>query len=409
MEEHGMPGALAGIRIIDMTSVALGPYAMQIMADHGADVIKIEAPEGDIARQAGRAARTPGMGPMHLYLNRNKRSVALDLKRPAAMAALRRIIAGADALVHAMRPQAMAKLGLAYDDVRAIKADIVYVGAYGYAANGPYGTRPAYDDAIQALCGVGALMGGAAFAAGEGPPGYAPTILADKTCGLVLANAVQTALIHRLRSGEGQQVEVPMFESMVSWIMLEHLWERTIDPDGAVGYSRLMTPLRKPYRTRDGWICILPYTDRHWQGFFRLAGKPELAEDKRFATANARSANIDELYGLLERYAATRTTAEWIAALEEAEIPCNPVNRLEHLFDDPHLKAVGFFVQTDHPTEGPILTMRPPVTLSRTPAELRRPAPAIGEHGAEVLREAGLSDAEIAELRQSGGLVEPRT
>jgi len=400
-----MPGALAGIRIIDLTAVAQGPYAMQILADHGADVIKVEPPEGDIARHIGPSARTKAMGPMHLYVNRNKRSLCLDLKKPQALAALQRLIAKADVFVHAMRPQAMARLGLAYEDVRRIKPDIVYVGAYGYAADGPYGDRPAYDDAIQALCGVAALMGGEAFARGEGRPAYAPTILADKTCGLMLANAVQTALIHKLRTGEGQQVEMPMFETMVSWLMMEHLWERTCDPKGAVGYSRLLTPFRKPYRTRDGWVSILPYTDRHWLAFFKLAGRADLAAGPRFATTNARAANIGELYSLLDSIALTRTTADWLASLEKAEIPCNPVNRLEDVLVDPHLVATGFFVRAEHPSEGPFLTMRPPVKLSRSPAELRRPAPRLGEDGAEVLREAGFSAAEIKTLRTTDALL----
>lgn len=401
-----MSGALRGLKIVDLTNVVFGPYATQLLADQGADVVKVEAPEGDIVRQIGEPKRPGGMGPTFHMVNRNKRSLCLDLKKPAARDALLRLVAGADAFVHALRPQAVAGLGLSYDDLRAANPEIVYAAGYGYGADGPYAKLPAYDDAIQARSGAAALMGGAEFAEGRGPPRYAPTILADKTCGLTLAYAVLCALVHKLRTGKGQFVEVPMFETMAAYLMVEHLWYRTQRPEGEVGYSRMLAPTRRPFATKDGWICILPYTDRHWIRFFEVAGRADLAADPRFGSVTARSANIAEAYGAIEALAPSRSTAEWIAALEAAEIPCAPVNRLEDLLRDPHLEARGLFRVREHPFEGEILTVEPPVRFSATPSAVTRHAPMLGEHGAETLREAGLSEAEIEALRRDGALVE---
>lgn len=400
-----MAGALAGIRIVDLTAVVLGPYGMMQLGDQGADIVKIEPPEGEILRHIGPSRHSPGMGPTHLAINRNKRSVALDLKRPEARAALLRIVEGADAFVHAMRPQAMEALGLSYEQVRAVNPDIVYVGAYGFSAKGPYGSRPAYDDVIQAMSGVAWLLGRHNEA-----PRYAPTIIADKTVGMMLANAVLTALIHKLRTGRGQLVEVPMFETMAQYLMVEHLWMRTFvaaegEKPGDVGYDRMLTPLRKPFRTRDGYLCILPYTDRHWKRFFDIAGRPDLAADPRFVTVSGRTRHIEALYAEVEKAAAARSNAEWLAALDAASVPCAPVLSLEELIEDPHLKAVGLFETRRHPTEGDILTVNPPVGFTATPGEVRRPAPLLGEHTREVLAEAGLAPAEIEALVQAGAAV----
>ena len=266
-----MAGALEGIRIVDLTNIILGPYGTMLLADQGADVIKVEAPEGDMVRHIGKPAKTPGMGPTYLYVNRNKRSLCLDLKNPAAKAALLKLVATADAFVHALRPQAIEGLGLGYEAIRKIKPDIVYVGAYGYSADGPYGKLPAYDDAIQARFGIADLMG---RAAGDDVPRYPPTIIADKTVGLTFAFSTLSALMHRQRTGEGQFVEVPMFETMAAWLMVEHLWERTFSDEGEVGYTRLLARTRKPFRTLDGWMAILPYNDKHWRNFFEIVGRP---------------------------------------------------------------------------------------------------------------------------------------
>jgi crotonobetainyl-CoA:carnitine CoA-transferase CaiB-like acyl-CoA transferase len=363
-----MPGALEGIRIVDLTNIILGPYGTMLLADQGADVIKVEAPEGDAVRHIGKPGKTPGMGPTYLYVNRNKRSLCLDLKNPAARAALLKVVEGADAFVHALRPQAIEGLGLGYEAIRKIKPDIVYVGAYGFSADGPYGKLPAYDDAIQARFGIAHLMG---QAAGDDVPRYPPTILADKTVGLTFAFATLSALMHRQRTGEGQFVEVPMFETMAAWLMVEHLWERTFSDEGEVGYSRLLARTRKPFRTLDGWMAILPYNDKHWSNFFEIVGRPEVLKDPRYSTLNA------------------------------------PVSRPADLFDDPHLVWRQLFRKYPHPSEGEIMMVEPPMRMSRTPPAIRTMAPLQGAHSRAVLAEAGVGAAEIEALKKAGALIEP--
>jgi len=398
-----MAGPLAGIRIVDVTAVLLGPYASQLLADWGADVIKIEAPpRGDSTRYIG-PSRSRGMSGPFLALNRNKRSVMLDLKQAAAKAALARLVATADVFLHNMRPQAIERLGFGYEAVRAIRPDIVYCGAYGYSQQGRYRDKPAYDDLIQTRSGLAAL--GARV---DGTPRLAPTVLVDKMAGLTAAQAIAVALFHRQRTGEGQFVEVPMFETMVSFLSVEHLYGESFEPPlGEVGYPRLTTPYRRPYRTRDGYVTILPYTDRHWRDFFRVAGRPELADDPRFADHTTRTVNVEALYRLLDELAPTRTNAEWEALLEPLGVPVAPMLDLGELLDDPHLAEFGLFQSFAHETEGQIRVTRPPVTMSATPAEVRRGAPRLGRDGAGVLAELGYSEAEIAGLRAAGALLEP--
>jgi crotonobetainyl-CoA:carnitine CoA-transferase CaiB-like acyl-CoA transferase len=342
------------------------------------------------------------MGAHHMFVNRGKRSLCLDLKQPDARAALLKVIAGADALIYSIRPQAMARLGLGYDEVCRVNPGICYVGACGYTSDGPYGHLPAYDDAIQALSGVASLM-----ATGDGIPRYAPTVMADKTVGLTLAYAALCALMHKVRTGQGQKVEVPMFETMTTWLMLEHLWERTFRDDGPLGYPRALARSRKPYRASDGWLAILPYTDRHWQRFFEIAGKPEVMAQPRFATMNERSRHVEELYALIDSLAPQKTVAEWLAALEAAEVPCMPVKSLEQLFDDPHLKWRGLLHKSRHHSEGEITTLAPPVTFSATPSVEGRGAPLLGEDSVAVLREAGVSEEDIRSLRSKRALIDP--
>ena len=318
-----MNGPLSGYRIVDLTTVVLGPYATRILGDMGADVVKVEPPEGDMLREIG-PRKSPGMAPIHLALGSSKRSVVLDLKRPRARDALMRLVSGADAFVHSMRPGAIARLGLTYDELRGLRPDIVYCGACGFGSGGPYAGRPAYDDLIQGMCGIADLMGRVT----GGPPRYAPTIVADKTVGLFVANAVLAALLHRERTGEGQEIEVPMFETMVSYVMVEHLWERAVHPDdGALGYVRMLAPNRRPFRTRDGYMCMLAYTDRHWKAFFDLAGCPERSADPRFAHISGRTENVAELYAVAEELLGERTTAEWLADSREGGDPGRPRQR----------------------------------------------------------------------------------
>jgi crotonobetainyl-CoA:carnitine CoA-transferase CaiB-like acyl-CoA transferase len=391
------PGPLQGIRVIDLTTVMFGPYCTQIMGEMGADVIKVESPEGDIGRQTG-AARSPGMSAAHLMKGRNKRCMVLDLKQPAGLEALERLTKTGDVFVHNMRPQAARKLGIDYDAVAAWRADIVYAAATGFGEEGPYAERPAYDDLIQGMAGIAGLYG---MVTGE--PRYAPTVLADKTSGLFLLYAITMALLHRERTGEGQKVQVPMFECMVSFLMNEHMQARTFEPPlGAAGYQRLLTPHRRPYATADGYLCVLPYNNRHWQRFFALIGHPELAADPRFAQQAARSQHIDALYAIVAENMKTRTTAEWFALLQEADIPCGPMHVPDDLFHDPHLQAAGMFPEVVHPTEGPIRHLKVPVTFSKTPGGLRRHAERLGGSSAALLRELGYSEAQIVALEKEG-------
>jgi len=393
------PGPLAGVTVIDLTAVLLGPYATQILADLGADVIKIEPPEGDIARAAG-VARHPGMGSLHLAINRNKRSVVLDLKQPAGAGVLRRLLEHADVMIHNMRAAAIARLGFDYETVRAVNPRIVYCAAYGFGERGPYRDHPAYDDLIQARSGIAALEHTQSSA-----PHFAPTLIADKTVGLTALYAVLAALFHRERSGAGQAIEVPMFETMVAFTLTEHLGGLTFEPPlGPAGYARVLSRDRRPHRTTDGHVAILPYTTRHWREFFALAGRPELADDPRIADPTTRNRHVGELYALVAELVATRPTAFWLDACQRADIPAAPVNPLEALPNDPHLAAVGLFAATEHPSEGAIREMRPPVGFSATPTSLRRPAPRLGADTAEVLRQHGYDDTAIADLARQGAI-----
>jgi crotonobetainyl-CoA:carnitine CoA-transferase CaiB-like acyl-CoA transferase len=383
-------GPLKGVRVVDLTSVLLGPVATLVFADLGADVIKVESPAGDTTRAIG-PAREPGMGALFLHTNRNKRSLVLDLKQEAGREALRKLLATADVLFHNMRPQALAALGFDYPAVRAINPRIIHCGAFGYGQSGPYAQRPAYDDLIQAAVAMPSL-----FDRTTGRPSYIPVALIDRMIALSAAYAVCAALYHRERTGEGQSIEVPMFESMAQMVLGEHLAGETFDPPaGPMGYSRLLSPFRKPYRTRDGFVATMAYTDRHWQRFFDCIGRAELAADPRFATLAARTENIDALYQIAEAAYAERSTAEWVEALERLDIPVMAVHTLDSLVDDAHLAKVGFFRWMDHPTQGRTRVMAQGTQWSATPPNVRRLAPRLGEDSREVLREIGYDDAAI--------------
>jgi crotonobetainyl-CoA:carnitine CoA-transferase CaiB-like acyl-CoA transferase len=387
------PGPLAGVAIIDLTTVVLGPLASQILGDLGAEVIKVEPPEGDIMRYAG-PARHRDMGHVFLNLNRNKRSLCLDLKRPEGAAALLALVRRSDVFMHNMRPQAMARLGFAYPRLREVNPRLVYCAAHGYGQEGPLADRPAFDDIIQGASGFVALE---EMTSGEAR--FVPTLVGDKTVGLTMVYAVMAALYQRERTGEGQAVEVPMLETMTAFVMAEHMGGLTFEPpEGPPGYARMLAPDRRPHRTADGHICILPYSDRHWRDFFVVAGRPDLADDPRLADAQTRSRHVAELYALVAECVRTNTTQHWLAALKAADIPCGPVNQLAELPDDEHLAAVDFFATVDHPSEGRIRAVRPPVRFGGVECGLRRPAPRLGEHSREILREAGLGPAEIDDL-----------
>jgi len=392
-----MEGPLAGVRVIDLTINVLGPMATQVLGDAGADVIKIEAPGGDPMRQIG-PSRTADMSVYFLNLNRNKRSVVLDLKREAARAVLRRLVAGADVFVHNMRTAAVERLGFGYPEVAAINPRIVYASATGFRRGGPYRDRGAFDDLIQGMSGLASLNRGP-----DGAPRYVPTVMADKLCGHVLASAVVMALYARSVTGKGQEVHVPMLETMLAFNLVEHLWGATLRaPELGLGYSRMLSPHRRPYATRDGHICVIAVTDEQWRRLFAAIGRPALIEDERFTTISARARNIDAVYAVLTEAMPERTTAEWGVILDAADIPNGAVNSLEGLLANEYLRETGFFQPVEHPTEGPMATLAIPVEFDGTPASIRALPPKLGEHTEAVLREAGLTEAEIAAAQGSG-------
>ena len=396
-----MSGPLSGVKILELTSVVLGPWACQMLADMGAEVIKIEPPRGDSNRSLG-AYRNKGMAALYLTCNRNKRSIVLDLKQPAAKAAVLELVKTADVVLHNNRPQVMTKLGLDYEALKAVNPKIIFCGTYGYGRNGPYGERGALDDSIQAVSGIAMLN---EMVLGE--PRYLPTVVCDKTTAMQVVSAVSAALFHRERTGQGQEIEVPMFETMVYYTMAEHLWGMTFEPPiGGPGYTRLMSYHRKPYKTKDGYIAILPYLDAHWEKFCQLSGRDDLLADPRFKTLSDRVSNIDDTFQETAKTMLTRTTAEWLQIFGETSVPTNAVNTLTALKDDPHLNAVGFWQEVDHPTEGRLRMTRYPVTFSESPADVRRLQPRLGEHTTEVLQEAGIPQADIDALLASKAAVQ---
>jgi crotonobetainyl-CoA:carnitine CoA-transferase CaiB-like acyl-CoA transferase len=371
---------LEGIRVLDLTSVVMGPYATRILGDMGADVIKIEPPEGDMLRPAGGARLSPVM--MNLY--RNKRSVVLDLKDANGKAALEALIPTADVLVHNLRPQVMERLGFTYEAVRALKPDIVYCAATGFGSDGPYREKPAYDDLIQAASGFAA-----ASLPLTGEPGYAPAVICDKLVGQAIVYSILGGLLQRARGGGGQAIEVPMFEVAIDFNLVEGLGGAVFTPRrGPTGWPRLKTLERRPFRTADGFACILPYSAKNWFDFFDEVGRGEWKA--RYADAGERTASIDTLYAMIREEAPKRTTAEWITFCDAANIPCMPVLTVEDMPHDPHLRAVDLMPIREHPSEGPYYALRQPMRFGAAPYQLRHHAPALGEHTAEVLAEVGL-------------------
>ena len=398
-----MSGPLSGIKVLDMTTVFMGPHCTQILAEHGADVIKLEAPEGDIVRKI-IPARHDGMGGLFLLANRGKRSIVLDAKQPAGREAILKLAAASDVFVYNLRPQAMARLGLSYADVAAVNPSIIYVGAFGYGQDGPYAARPAYDDLIQAAAGLASLptrVNGA-------EPRYVPCAIVDRTVALAAVNAVTIALFHRQRSGQGQAVDVPMFETMAQLLLGEHLYGHAFEPPLAgLGYPRSLAPDRRPYETQDGYIAALVYTDRQWLIFLNIVGRSELLQDYRFIDMGSRTKYVKEVYAFIAEILKTRTTADWLEAFNRADIPAMPMQTLESLIDDAHLQAVKLFELAEHPSEGKIRQMRNPTRWSATPLGAIRHAPRLGEHSREVLREIGYGEAQIEQLFKSGITVEP--
>ena len=385
-------GPLSGIRILDLTSVVNGAYGAMILADQGADVIKLEDPGGhrgeggDIMRWGGHPPQgaPKGMGPIFVTINRNKRSIVLDMKQPRSRKVVERLIQSCDVFTASVRYEGLKRIGLAYEDVAAMKPDIIYAHAAGYGSDGPYAGEPAYDDLIQSASGAADLL---PRVDGNPVPRILPTLMADKVSGLFLAQAITAALLHRERTGQGQFIEVPMLECITSFLMVEHLYGHVFDPPtGQLGYTRVLNPYRKPFQTKDGYIGLLPYTDKQWDQFFEVAGFGEtIASDPRFSDYFTRSRHITELYQMVEQAAATKTTQEWLDLLKPLSIPVVRTNRLDDLQSDPHLAAVELFQTYLHPELGPYTQMRPPVKFSKSPSNIRRHPPKMGEHTDEVL------------------------
>ena len=395
-------GPLQGVRVLDLTSVVVGPLATQMLADYGADVIKVESPAGDIGRFLAGRGRTEGMSGKFLHLNRNKRSIVLDLKAEAGHAALVRLLERADVLLWNVRPPSMARLRLGYEDVRAVNPRIIYCGMFGFGQDGRYRDKPAYDSIIQGASGVAAL-----YQRATGTPRYVPFVMADRTVGLIATQLILMALYHRERTGRGQSIEVPMFENMVTQILTEHMYQRTFEPPigtepGPAGDPRLLDPDARPLPTQDGYICISANTDAQAFAFFEAIGRPELKDDPRFSSVAARFRNVRDYFAVRTDALTRKTTAEWIEIFDRADVPSAPYHTLESLMDDPHLRETGFFELVDHPTEGKIWNMKLANKVGSGARNDYRPAPKLGQHTREILREAGYADAQIESLIASG-------
>jgi crotonobetainyl-CoA:carnitine CoA-transferase CaiB-like acyl-CoA transferase len=396
-----MAGPLDGLRILDLTTVLMGPYATQILADWGAAVTKIEPPGGDISRGLG-PGRTRGMGPTFLHLNRGKRSLALDLKVPAARAVLDRLADRSDVFVSNIRAEALRRLGVDSAAMTARNPGLIVVALTGYGAGGPYAGRPAYDDLVQGQVAIPALTA----AADGGPPRYVPLPVVDRVVGMRAAGAILAAVVARARTGRGQSLEVPMFETMAEFVLSDHLQGAAFDPPtGPPGYVRLLSAARRPFPTRDGHLCAMIYTDRHWRDFLSAVGLwDRYRDDPRFADITARTRHTAEVYGVAEAVIATRTTAEWLDLLAAIDVPAGPVADLDALIADPHLRASGFLAPATHPTEGAMVRMGVPERWSDTPVGDPRPAPRLGADAAAVLEEAGYDAEAVGALVRSGAV-----
>ncbi len=387
-------GPLIGVRVVDLTAMVMGPYCTQIMADMGADVIKVEPPEGDNTRYIS-VGPAPGMSGVYVNVNRGKRAIVLNLRTEEGKVALQALIKTADVFIHSMRSKAVAKLGFGYDDVAAINPAIVYTNCYGYGRRGPNRDLPAYDDTIQAECGLPAVQEQL-----TGEANYVGTIMADKVAGLTALYATMMALFHRERTGEGQEVEVSMFETMASFMLVEHANGAMFDPPlGPAVYPRTVAPNRKPYPTKDGHIAALIYNDKHWNAFVN-AVRPAWATEL-YATLELRANDIDTVYGLVAETMLERTTAEWMALFRELEIPAAPLNTPDALFDHPHLNAVGLFETVDT-QYGPVRMPGVPTWFSRTPGRIAGPTRELGADTADVLDELGLGSTDIRPAVGSG-------
>jgi len=394
--------ALDGMRVVEVCSVVLGPYAASLLAEFGADVVKIEPPAGDSTRTMG-VSRHSGMGSFFLGVNRGKRSIGLDMASDEGKAVLRDLVRDADVFLHNTRFDSAQRLGIDYATLSALNPRLVYCATYGYGARGRNAKRAAYDDVIQAGSGLVALKGRI-----DGTPTYTPTILADKTTAQFVAMGIMAALMERNATGKGKQLEVAMNETMTYFVALEHLAGRTFDPPlGDAGYARLLTRYRRPHRTQDGYLSVMPHNDKQWKKFFTIVGRPDIITDPRFAEREVRARNTDALYEEVSRILPTRPTAEWEKLFNEHDVPYGPVLSLEDLLDDGHMADVGFWHRVQHPTEGALVVPAFPVRDGgpdgdATPTSI---APTLGQHSEEILRELGYPAGKIDKLLHDGVVV----
>lgn len=397
------PTPLEGLRIIDMSAVVMGPFAAQILGDLGADVIKVEPKAGDTTRHV-TPMRNKNMGWVYLHANRNKRSLVLDLKDADGKAAFLKLAEISDCVITNVRPAGLERLGLGWDVLHAINPRLIVVNLVGYGSGGPYDGRPAYDDLIQGVTSLPSLL----VQAGSEAPHYVPLALNDRATGLSSAVALLAAVHYREKTGRGQQIEVPMFETMAQWVLGDHMGGKTFEPPlGPAGYKRTLNKERRPYNTKDGMICTIIYTDKHWAAFMELIGEGEAYRtDPRFANISTRTDHAHELYAWVSNAMEARTSADWVAALLAADIPVTPLHDLDSLMEDEHLTAVNYLPVVEHPTEGQVRDIRVPSTWSESQPNVRRHPPQLGEHSVEVLREAGLSEEQIAALVARGVTVQ---
>lgn len=397
-----MAGPLNGVRIIDMTSVMMGPYLTQILGDLGADIIKVESPAGDTTRMVP-PFRNPGMGCIFLQGNRNKRSIVIDLKKTEGPGILLELLKTADVFVSNVRPRALARLGLTPEAMADVNPGLIIMALVGFGQRGPYAADPAYDDLIQGLTAVPNLL----VAAGSEKPHYVPLAFNDRSVGLHAGISLVSALLHREKTGEGQSIEVPMFETMVEYVLGDHVGGLVFEPpEGPPGYLRSLNKNRRPYETRDGYVCVIIYTDKHWRNFGKLIGRPHLLEeDAKFHNLTSRTTHAEEVYAITGEYMKEKTTSEWIALLKEADIPVTPLHTLESILEDPHLAATGYFKVMDHPSEGQIRTTSVPSTWSKSKPAEPLPAPRFGQHTVEILREARFTSEQIEQFKASGAVL----
>lgn len=401
MTENAQKKPLDGYRVLDLTGIVLGPLASLCLADLGAEIIKVEPPGGDGIRNAG-AARNAGMGSIFLALNRNKKSIALDLSQATAKPILHRLVSRVDVVMHNMRPDAARNLGIDYESLRAINPGLIYCSASGFAKGTPRADDPAVDDVIQAATGMAALLGETGDA-----PRYVPALLADKVTGLVLAQAVLAALLARERFGQGQAIDVPMFETMAGFSLLEHLGGKSFEPPlGKAQYGRLVTPYRRPMRTSDGFMAFTPYSQKQWQRFFIAAGRRELADDPRVTDAARRNREVGALYELVADLLVKKPSAHWMDIARKEGIPAAPVQSFDEILDDPHLQAQHVVMPHHHPDEGALLAIGPLLRLhdcAITPS----PAPRLGEQTRDVLAWAGYNELEISAFHAARTVLSP--